>query len=102
MKIKMIHFIQRSILVILTLALALPVQFVIADDISETQGFRKQVKLAGIREHQAALQAISDANGGNRVALRITIPRLRRAFERAAQRKGQFDLADSQLPPSNR
>src|SRR5687767_13451614 len=68
MKIKMIHFIQRSILVILTLALALPVQFVIADDISETQGFRKQVKLAGIREHQAALQAISDANGGNRVA----------------------------------
>ena len=68
MNIKMIHFIQRSILVILTLALALPVQFVIADDISETQGFRKQVKLAGIREHQAALQAISDANGGNRVA----------------------------------
>lgn len=33
-----------------------------------TQGYRKAVTLAGVREHQAALQAASDANGGNRVA----------------------------------
>jgi Zn-dependent M28 family amino/carboxypeptidase len=38
----------------------------LADDISETQGFRKAVTLAGIREHQAAFQAIADANGGTR------------------------------------
>src|SRR5688572_186377 len=62
------RLIQRSIIVVLTLALLLPVQFVTADDISETQGFRKQVKLAGIREHQAALQGIAVANGGSRVS----------------------------------
>ena len=39
-----------------------------ADDISETQGFRKAVKLAGIRQHQAALQAIADENNGIRLA----------------------------------
>ncbi len=38
-----------------------------ADDISESKGFRKGVTLAGVREHQAAFQAISDASGGNRV-----------------------------------
>ena len=37
-------------------------------EIAQTQGLRKAVTVAGIREHQAALQAISDANGGNRVA----------------------------------
>ncbi len=39
-----------------------------AADIAESKGFRKAVTVAGIREHQAAFQAISDANGGNRVA----------------------------------
>ena len=38
------------------------------DPINETRGIRKAVTLAGVREHQQALQAISDANGGNRVA----------------------------------
>jgi Zn-dependent M28 family amino/carboxypeptidase len=37
-----------------------------ADDISETQGFRKAVTLAGIREHQQAFQSIANANDGNR------------------------------------
>ena len=60
--------INRFVVVMLILVLVLPVQFAVADDIKETQGFRKHVTLAGIREHQAALQAISDANGGNRVA----------------------------------
>jgi Zn-dependent M28 family amino/carboxypeptidase len=49
-------------------AVALVAGTVAADDLSESKGFRKGVTLAGIREHQAALQAISDANGGNRVA----------------------------------
>ena len=39
-----------------------------ADPISESQGFRKQVTVAGIREHQSALQQIANANGGNRAA----------------------------------
>jgi Zn-dependent M28 family amino/carboxypeptidase len=38
------------------------------EDITSSKGFRKGVTLAGVREHQAAFQAISDANGGNRVA----------------------------------
>jgi Zn-dependent M28 family amino/carboxypeptidase len=33
---------------------------------ASTQGFRKRVTIEGIREHQAALQAFSDAHGGNR------------------------------------
>lgn len=37
-------------------------------DVASTKGFRKAVTLAGIREHQAAFQSFSDANGGNRVA----------------------------------
>ena len=40
----------------------------LADDISETQGFRKAVTLAGIREHQAILQEFADEFGGNRVS----------------------------------
>ncbi len=35
---------------------------------SSTKGFRKAVSVAGIREHQAAFQAIATGNGGNRVA----------------------------------
>lgn len=37
-------------------------------DIRSTQGFRKAVTLAGIREHQAALQTIADAHNGTRVS----------------------------------
>ncbi|HJT63419.1 MAG TPA: M28 family peptidase [Candidatus Limnocylindria bacterium] len=37
-------------------------------EIQQTQGFRKGVTLAGIREHQAAFQGFADANGGSRVA----------------------------------
>ena len=39
-----------------------------ANDIHETQGFRKAVTLEGIREHQAAFQEIADANDGVRLA----------------------------------
>jgi len=40
----------------------------LADDISETKGFRKAVTLAGIREHQAAFQSFADANDSTRLA----------------------------------
>ncbi len=39
-----------------------------AKDISESKGFRKAVTVAGIREHQLALQGFADAFGGNRVS----------------------------------
>src|SRR5688572_30474617 len=64
----MIKRMNCFVVLILTLALALPVRFVMAVDIQETQGFRKHVTLAGIREHQAALQEIAEDNGGNRVS----------------------------------
>ena len=51
-------------IVALLTALAPPA---IAADLSESKGFRKAVTLAGIREHQAVWQEISDENGGNRV-----------------------------------
>ncbi len=40
----------------------------LADDITDTKGFRKGVTLAGVRQHQAAFQAIADANDGTRLA----------------------------------
>jgi hypothetical protein len=40
----------------------------LADDISDTKGFRKAVTLAGVREHQAAFQAIADDNNDTRLA----------------------------------
>ena len=62
------RLIQQGFFLILIFAVAMPVQLVLADDIKETQGFRKHVTLAGIREHQATFQSFSDDNGGNRVA----------------------------------
>ena len=50
----------------ITLLAAVAAPPVGADDISESKGFRKGVTLSGIREHQAAFQSFSDANGGNR------------------------------------
>jgi Zn-dependent M28 family amino/carboxypeptidase len=39
-----------------------------ANDVSESRSLRKAVTLAGIREHQAAFQAIADANDGTRLS----------------------------------
>ncbi|MFN2418945.1 MAG: aminopeptidase, partial [Candidatus Limnocylindria bacterium] len=50
---------------VLTLGAVAPVS---ASDLSESKGFRKAVTVAGIREHQAALQAIADRNSGTRLA----------------------------------
>jgi Zn-dependent M28 family amino/carboxypeptidase len=55
-------------LVMLAVALAWPHSAVQAYGLSETQAFRRRVTLRGIREHQQALQAIADANGGTRAS----------------------------------
>ncbi len=49
-------------------ALLMAAPAVAADDAFNSQGLRKAVTLDGIREHQAALQTIATANGGNRAA----------------------------------
>jgi Zn-dependent M28 family amino/carboxypeptidase len=59
---------RASLLLLMILSLALVVPTAFADDIHSTQGFRKAVKLVDIRAHQAALQAIANANGGTRLA----------------------------------
>src|SRR5262245_50726369 len=55
-----------GLLLLMVLLLTLVVPTALADDIHQTQGFRNEVTLAGIREHQAAFQAIAGANGGTR------------------------------------
>ncbi|WP_437532038.1 M20/M25/M40 family metallo-hydrolase [Sorangium sp. So ce726] len=49
-------------------AIGVPLSAVLADEPENTAGFRRAVTLAGIREHQLALQWIADANGGKRIA----------------------------------
>src|SRR5688500_14393950 len=56
-----------TILTIIAATFAYP-PVAMADDISETKGFRKAVTLAGIREHQSAFQSFANASGGNRVS----------------------------------
>jgi Zn-dependent M28 family amino/carboxypeptidase len=62
------RFTALSIVLTIVALLAALAPPAVAADLSESKGFRKAVTVAGIREHQAAFQAISDANGGNRVA----------------------------------
>ena len=62
------EFLRKSFFISVMFALLMPVQLVAADDSKETQGFRKHITLAGIREHQAAFQSFSDEHGGNRVS----------------------------------
>ena len=60
---------QRASLVVLAaVVLVVGATSASADPIDESRGFRKAVTVAGIREHQLALQQIADANGGNRAA----------------------------------
>jgi Zn-dependent M28 family amino/carboxypeptidase len=53
-----------ALAVLATLAIIAPPTF--AADLAESKGFRKAVTLAGIRQHQAALQAIADDNDDTR------------------------------------
>lgn len=55
-------------LLLMLLALSLIAPAALADEINSTKGFRKAVTLAGIREHQLALQNIANANNGTRLA----------------------------------
>ncbi len=65
-KSRFVRLIGLLLLIVLSLALVVPTA--LADDISETKGFRKGVTLAGIREHQAAFQAIAAANNDTRAS----------------------------------
>ena len=53
-----------SVLMLTATATSAPVD----PTIEQSLGFRKAVKLANVRGHQQALQAIGTANGGNRLA----------------------------------
>src|SRR5262245_14009262 len=57
---------RASLVALIALLLVVEATVASADPISESQGFRKAVAVAGIREHQLALQRIADANGGTR------------------------------------
>ncbi|MGH9287883.1 MAG: M28 family peptidase [Acidimicrobiales bacterium] len=59
---------RASVVVLAALVLVVGATSASADPISESRGFRKAVTVAGIREHQLALQQIADANGGTRAA----------------------------------
>ena len=62
---------RRSVLLLafaLLASIALVGLLVSAADLNESKGFRKAVTLAGIRQHQAALQAIADDNDGTRAS----------------------------------
>ena len=59
---------RASLVVLVALVLVAGATSASADPVSESQGFRKAVTVAGIREHQVALQQIADANGGTRAA----------------------------------
>jgi Zn-dependent M28 family amino/carboxypeptidase len=59
---------KRLLVLALVLVCGLLVPIASADDITNTQGFRKAVTVQSIRGHQAAFQAIADANNGTRLA----------------------------------
>lgn len=57
-----------TILAALSLSLTMIAGSAAAADVAESKGFRKAVTLSGIRDHQAALQDIADANDGTRAS----------------------------------
>ncbi len=61
---------RASIIAALAMAATLPMASPAgaADDAFNSQGLRKAVTLEGVREHQAALQAVADANGNTRAS----------------------------------
>ncbi|HEX6288679.1 MAG TPA: M28 family metallopeptidase [Herpetosiphonaceae bacterium] len=59
---------KRLLILALVLLFGTLVPIASADDITNTQGFRKAVTVEAIRQHQAALQSIASASGGNRLA----------------------------------
>jgi len=59
---------KRLLILALALLFGSLVPAASADDIANTQGFRKAVKVEAIRQHQAMLQTIANANHGTRLA----------------------------------
>ena len=61
---------RKALIAVLAIAAALPMASpaAAAEDAYNSQGLRKAVTLDGVREHQTALQAVADANGGTRAS----------------------------------
>src|SRR5262245_8085186 len=79
-----------------------------ADDGLNSKEFRKDVKLKGVRAHQAKLQAIADANGGNRLAstgghdasAQYVYDRARKAGYDVSFQEFTFLLVSDRTPPT--
>ena len=67
MKMSRVALVLSAFLLLLAAAPAVSAAPSTDTDSRVSQGFRKAVTLAGVREHQAAFQQHSDDNGGNRV-----------------------------------
>ncbi|HEY0602335.1 MAG TPA: M28 family metallopeptidase [Herpetosiphonaceae bacterium] len=59
---------KRLLVLAIIVLVAVLVPVASADEISNTKSFRKGVTVEAIRQHQAALQAIANANNGTRLA----------------------------------
>ena len=92
---------------LLSLLAAVPFNSALANDPANTQGFRKAVTLKGIREHQAAFQSHSDANGGSRVAgsaayeasANYVVQKMQAAGYQVSSQYFQFPFAGDRTPP---
>ncbi len=92
---------------LLGLLAAVPFNSALANDTANTLGFRKAVTLKGIREHQAAFQAHSDANGGSRVAgsaayeasANYVVQKMQAAGYQVSSQYFQFPFAGDRTPP---
>jgi hypothetical protein len=62
--------VRKALIAAVAVAAALPMASpaVAAEDAFNSQGLRKAVTVEGVRDHQAALQAVADANGGTRAS----------------------------------
>lgn len=63
-----VNLTTRFVVVSMVIAMLIAVPLVSADNGTDSSALRAAVTVAGVRAHQAALQAIADANGGVRTA----------------------------------
>jgi Zn-dependent M28 family amino/carboxypeptidase len=104
-KSRFVRLIGLLLLIVLSLALVVPTA--LADDISETKGFRKGVTLEGIREHQAALQNIANQNNSTRLAgtpgydqsVDYVVAKLTAAGYAPTVQAFEFQLVSDRTPP---
>jgi len=96
------------VLAVLVALVAVPAATTAADPIAATQGFRKAVTLAGVREHQATFQGFANANNGNRLAsspghdasAQYVYNRMAAAGYTVSFQEFQFQLVSDVTPPS--